>query len=108
MPTKPAPFTIPEPTSDGSILADYITRDEILRAFGKCVRTWFRLEQAGDGPPRTVIGKQIFYRRDKFKEWMLSHEERGAVRLSANGRPRKLRKPAVPAGRVRNARRARG
>lgn len=105
MPAKLAPLTIPVPESNDSIFANYLTRDQILKARGICARTWLRLEQTGDGPPRTVIGRDILYRRDSFMEWLRSREEHNGVRLSANGRPRRLRKKASSVS--RNVRRAR-
>ena len=104
MPTKLAALPVLEPEDNPAILAEYFPRDHVVKAFGKCLRTWLRMEENGDGPPRTVIGKKVFYRRTKFKEWLLRHEERPGIRLSANGRPRK---PVAPASRTRNARRTR-
>ena len=100
----PAKTVLESAATSTAILADYFSLDEVVRASGKCLRSWFRLEEKGGGPPRTVIGKSIFYRKSKFQEWLLGLEERPGVRLSANGRPRK---PVTPAVRTRNARRAR-
>lgn len=107
MPTKPIPIPVPPPEDSAAILAEYLTLEQILKALRRCARTWFRIERTGDGPPRTVIGKTILYRRDAFIEWLRSREERNGVRLSANGRPRILRKQVSPVGRVRYVRRAR-
>lgn len=104
MPAKTVPLPVLQPEDSAAILAEYVTRDEVLKALGRCLRTWLRMEENGDGPPRTVIGKTVLYRRSKFNEWLLRHEERPGVRLSANGRPRK---PVAPAGRTRSTRRTR-
>ncbi len=81
---------------ESNIFGDYFTRDEIVKARGICARTWLRLEQSGRGPVRTVIGRTILYRKDKFREWLLSREERNGVHLSANGRPFKGRRGVQP------------
>ena len=100
--------------SSTALLTEYLTLPEVVKAFGKHERSWYRLEEKGEGPPRTVVGKVILYRREAFMEWLRSREEHNGMRFSANGRPRK---PPVRAhsstpsarsiGRTRNARRVR-
>jgi hypothetical protein len=115
MSQKRTALTIPEPENNTAILGEeYLSREAVLKAVRKHPRSWYRLEARGDGPPRTVIGKTVFYRRSSFVEWLRSREEHNGVRLSANGRPRKpparvgsSASSAPSISRTRNARRAR-
>jgi len=104
---------VPQLEDNSSILGgEYLTLESVLKVFGRHPRTWARLEARGEGPPRTLVGKLVIYRRDAFIEWLRAREERTPGRVSANGR---LRKPVARAAsnvsapsnaRTRNARRA--
>ena len=56
------------------LLADYLTPDELAAELGKSVRTITRWNSLRVGPPKTVIGKKRYYRRDAVRQWLLRQE----------------------------------
>ena len=67
-------------TPAGSILGEYIEAPELSRDLGISKRTLDRWHRQRMGPPRTVIGRTILYRRTAVQEWLRSREERRASR----------------------------
>ena len=53
---------------------------ELSRDLGISKRTLGRWHRQRIGPPRTVIGRTILYRRTAVQEWLRSREERKASR----------------------------
>jgi predicted DNA-binding transcriptional regulator AlpA len=48
-----------------------LSRSETIRTVGLSDRTWDRLEERGEGPPKTRISKgRIGYRVCDLKEWL--------------------------------------
>lgn len=64
-----------------SIIEDeYVTPDSLARSLGVSVRTLDRWNAKRSGPPRTVVGRTILYRRESVQEWLRSREERRQAR----------------------------
>jgi predicted DNA-binding transcriptional regulator AlpA len=60
----------------GSILADYLTPEQLAAELGIARRTLDRWHVCRQGPPRTTIGRTPYYRRDSVEKW-LADRERG-------------------------------
>ncbi len=67
------------------LLVDYLTPDELAEEFKKSPRTIARWDRLRIGPPKTVIGKKPYYRREAVREWMLGNEivSRAASRIAS-------------------------
>ena len=57
------------------LLDDFLPEDQTARELGRCPRTLKRWRNLREGPPFIRIGRQIFYRRDAVREWLVSREE---------------------------------
>ncbi len=57
-----------------SLLEDYLTPDQLAEELGKSVRTIARWDRLRIGPPKTLVGKRPFYRRDAVRQWLLRKE----------------------------------
>jgi predicted DNA-binding transcriptional regulator AlpA len=64
----------------GSIVGEYMEPPELSRDLGISKRTLDRWHRQRIGPPRTVIGRTILYRRTAVQEWLRSREERKVSR----------------------------
>lgn len=58
-----------------NLLAQYITDKEAARQSGVCKRTLHRWHAQRKGPPRTVVGRRILYKRSSFDAWLASLEQ---------------------------------
>ncbi len=58
-----------------SLLEDYLTPDQLAEELGKSVRTIARWDGLRIGPPKTLIGKKPYYRRESVRQWMLRQEQ---------------------------------
>ena len=56
------------------LLDDYLTPDDLAAELGKSPRTIARWDRLRIGPPKTVIGKKPYYRREAVRTWMLAQE----------------------------------
>lgn len=63
-----------------SIAGEYMEPPELTSGLGISKRTLDRWHRQRIGPPRTVIGRTILYRRTAVQEWLRSREERKASR----------------------------
>jgi ParB-like chromosome segregation protein Spo0J len=63
------------------LLAGYLTTDELAKELGKSPRTIARWDGLRIGPPKTVIGKKIYFRREAVRQWLLT-QEREQVRVA--------------------------
>ncbi len=63
------------PRNGDSVLAEYMSRDELAEQLDRCPRTLDRWDSLKIGPPRTIIGRRVLYRRAAVQEWLLSQEE---------------------------------
>jgi len=64
----------------GSIVGEYMEPPELSRDLDISKRTLDRWHRQRIGPPRTVIGRTILYRRTAVQDWLRSREERKASR----------------------------
>jgi predicted DNA-binding transcriptional regulator AlpA len=62
---------------------EYLTRPELAAELGVSERTIWRWDGARVGPPRTVLGKRILYRREGIAKWL---REREVTQVRARGR----------------------
>ena len=60
------------------LLDDYLSPDQLAEELGKSVRTIARWERLRIGPPKTLIGKKPFYRREGVRQWLLRKEQEQA------------------------------
>jgi predicted DNA-binding transcriptional regulator AlpA len=70
---------------------ELLTRPQLAIELGLSERSLIRLEKNGEGPPRTVIGRRITYRREAVRQWLKDREQAPAPIAkpqSAKGRPR--------------------
>jgi hypothetical protein len=58
------------------ILAEYLTREELASELRRTPRTLDRWEVLGMGPPRTLVGRQVLYRRSSLLKWLAAQEQR--------------------------------
>ena len=61
-----------------SLLDDYLTPAQLAEELGKSVRTIDRWGVLRIGPPKTVIGKKPYYRREGVRQWLLRQEQEQA------------------------------
>jgi predicted DNA-binding transcriptional regulator AlpA len=83
-----------------NLLEDYLDKNELAAALDTSPRTVDRWETARIGPPRTIIGRRVLFRRESVKQWLLQRE-RGAEdarRARSRHRPPKQRDAAGKAG----------
>lgn len=59
------------------ILAQFLTREELATELQRNPRTLDRWEMLRTGPPRTLIGRTVLYRRSSVQKW-LAEQEHGA------------------------------
>jgi hypothetical protein len=58
------------------ILAEYLTREQLASELRRNPRTLDRWEVLGMGPPRTLVGRQVLYRRSSLLKWLAAQEQR--------------------------------
>ncbi len=57
-----------------------LNRTETLKVLGLSDRTWDRLEERGEGPPKTRISKgRIGYRVSDLREWLDRRREKSVA-----------------------------
>ena len=57
------------------LLDDYLTPAELADELHKSERTIARWDGLRIGPPKTVIGKKPYYRREGVRQWLLRQEQ---------------------------------
>ena len=57
------------------LLEDYLTPGELAEELRKSERTIARWDRLATGPPKTMIGKKPYYRRDAVRQWLLRNEQ---------------------------------
>ena len=58
-----------------ALLDDYLTPGQLAEELRKSERTIARWDRLRIGPPKTLIGKKPYYRRESVREWMLRREQ---------------------------------
>ena len=65
---------VPSDGTDPNFLEGYISEQDYARRRGVTLRTCQRDRQLRKAPPYTKLGRQIFYRIDALREWMVKNE----------------------------------
>lgn len=73
---------------DAEIKRLYWDEEEYCKQIVKSRRTARRMEQERTGPPRTVIGRRVLYRKQAVIDWLASLEQARAGRLNKARRTR--------------------
>jgi hypothetical protein len=73
-----------------SVLDGYISEADLARQLNRSVRTLQRLAARRLGPPRTKIGRLVFYNVAHIRDW-LSQQEQPARKPVASVRPHTTR-----------------
>jgi hypothetical protein len=68
------------------ILEDFLTRDELASELRRSPRTLDRWDVLGIGPPRTLVGRKILYRRASVQRWLAAQENHGRKNAAAGER----------------------
>jgi hypothetical protein len=58
------------------VLAEYLTKEQLASELRRSPRTLDRWEVLGMGPPRTLVGRQVLYRRSSLHRWLAAQEQR--------------------------------
>jgi hypothetical protein len=58
-----------------SVLDGYISEADLARQLNRSVRTLQRLAARRLGPPRTMVGRLIFYNIEHVREWLSQQEQ---------------------------------
>jgi hypothetical protein len=59
------------------ILKAFFSKEELAAELGRNPRTLDRWEMLGTGPPRTLIGREVRYRRTSVQKWLHAQERQG-------------------------------
>jgi hypothetical protein len=60
-----------------TILSEFLTKEQLAMELQRNPRTLDRWHALGVGPPRTKLGRKIFYRRSSLQKWLLAQEIEG-------------------------------
>jgi predicted DNA-binding transcriptional regulator AlpA len=86
---------------------EYLTRPQLAIELGISERTIIRLESEGKGPPRTMIGRRIVYRRLAVQKWLRTREAKPAREASASvAKPRTKGRSRAPSATGRSRRKS--
>jgi len=61
------------------ILSKFLTKEELAAELQRNPRTLDRWDVLGVGPPRTNIGRKIYYKRASVEIWLAAQERRRNV-----------------------------
>ena len=61
------------------ILSEFLTKEELPAELRRNPRTLDRWDVLGVGPPRTLVGRQVLYRRASVQRWLAAQESRGNI-----------------------------
>ena len=67
--------TVLEVAQPSPILVDHISRESLAEELNVSTRTLDRWHGQRMGPPRCLIGRKVFYRRDSVRGWLASREQ---------------------------------
>jgi hypothetical protein len=56
------------------VLSGFLTKEELAAELRRNPRTLDRWEVLGMGPPRTLVGRQVLYRRSSLLKWLAAQE----------------------------------
>ncbi len=63
---------------DGALIGDYLTAEQAANQLGITRRTFDAMCARREGPPRTQIGRRVYYRKEALADWLLQQEHRQA------------------------------
>ncbi len=73
---KATPVGLVEPSfPPRPILTGYVQKKELAVELGLNERTLDRWDVLGTGPPRTRVGRKVFYRRESVRKWLTGREQ---------------------------------
>ncbi len=78
-------------TTTPPMLEGYLPENEYARQRGVSVRTCQRDRALRQSPPYVVIGRQVYYRIEAVREWLVSRES-NATRIAQSLQNRRNRK----------------
>lgn len=55
---------------------DFLNTHQAADEFGLSKSWLAKLRLSGNGPTYCKVGKRIFYRRDEFQNWIVSHSQK--------------------------------
>ena len=61
---------------DGALIGDYLTAEQAANQLGITRRTFDAMCARREGPPRTRIGRRVYYRKEALADWLLQLEHR--------------------------------
>lgn len=61
------------------VLSEFLTKEELAAELRRNPRTLDRWSALGVGPPRTCVGRNIFYRRASVHKWLAAQEQSPAA-----------------------------
>jgi helix-turn-helix protein len=65
----------PEVTDDNTLLDGFLTEEQAARELRRNSRTLRRWRDLREGPPWVRLGRQVLYRREAVRAWLLSREK---------------------------------
>jgi hypothetical protein len=65
-------------SSSEPILSEFLTKEELAVELRRNPRTLDRWNVLGMGPPRTLVGRQVLYRRSSLFKWLAAQEQRSS------------------------------
>ncbi len=69
-----SPVAPPKAPPHAQFLGGYVTETECAEELGISRRTLQRWHRLREGPPRTLVGKKIKYRRASVDAWLIEQE----------------------------------
>lgn len=73
-------MTLEHQAASQSLLADWISRDQLAQELMVTADTLSRWEARREGPPCMRVGRKVFYRRSSVEDWLISREQSQPVR----------------------------
>jgi hypothetical protein len=74
-------------TTEGGLLADFYTEQELAEEVRKDIRTVQRWRKLRIGPPVTFVGKTPFYRKPAARAWLSRRERTPPDRRRGSAQP---------------------
>lgn len=63
---------------ENEILREYMTGPELCQQLGVCSKTLTRWHALGTAPPKTKIGRRVYYKRRSVATWLATREQKAA------------------------------
>jgi hypothetical protein len=71
---------LPPLTNGNPFVTDFYTDEELAQNLRVTTRTLRRWHDLRFGPPRTVLGRKILYRKESVIGWLIAREEKPLAR----------------------------